>query len=69
VGFSVNGKWLASGADDGSIKIWNADTGAIVRTLLVHTDGITSLSFSADGKWLASASQDKTVKVWGFPTG
>ena len=51
-------------AADKLIKLWDADTGDIIRTLEGHTEGISDVAWSANGDFLASASDDKTVKVW-----
>jgi WD40 repeat protein len=47
----------------GEVKVWDAQTGKEILTLLGHTEGVTCLCFSPDGKRLASGSRDKTVKV------
>ena len=55
---------VASGDDDGVIKIWDLHTGYLLQTLSGHSSDITSVSFSANGKTLVSASRDRTIKVW-----
>jgi WD40 repeat protein len=60
---------LASTSTDGTIKLWNAETGAEIRTLTGHADGVLEVAFSPDGKQLASASADKTLKLWDAATG
>ena len=57
VAFSPDGKLLASGSDDFSIKIWDTTTGKEVKTLAGHQDIVVSVVFSPDGKSLASTSR------------
>jgi WD40 repeat protein len=72
VTFSPDGRWLASGSWDKTIKLWDVATGYEVRTFNGHTDAVTSIVFSPDGRWLASGSGDNgdnTVKMWEVATG
>lgn len=54
---------LAIGGGDGDVRLFNARTASLLRTIKRHTAPITSLAFSPDGKFLVSGSEDKTVKV------
>lgn len=63
------GRILASGSDDQSIKLWDCQTGACLKTLSGHADWIQSVWFSINYQYLASGSRDQTVKLWDWRTG
>jgi WD40 repeat protein len=66
---SPDGKTVASGSWDKTIKIWNLNTGKEIRTLQGHQNYVSSVNFSPDGKILASGGEDKTIKLWNLDTG
>ncbi|MBW4522204.1 MAG: TIR domain-containing protein [Scytolyngbya sp. HA4215-MV1] len=67
--YSPNGKTIASGSSDKTIKLWDAATGKLLHTLEGHQNPVWSVSYSPDGKTIASGSFDKTVKLWDVATG
>ncbi|MDZ7965263.1 MAG: trypsin-like peptidase domain-containing protein [Nostoc sp. DedSLP03] len=69
VAISPDGKTLASGSYDNTIKIWNLATGEQIRILKGHYYSVNSVAFSLDGKTLASGSEDNTIKIWNLITG
>ncbi|KAI9776900.1 MAG: hypothetical protein M1816_005003 [Peltula sp. TS41687] len=69
VAFSAEGKLIASGSRDRTVKLWDAATGAPHQTLEGHSDEVMSVTFLADGKLIVSGSYDRTVKLWDAATG
>ena len=69
VAFSPDGKLVLIGNEDGTAKLWDAATGAEVRTFYGHTDWILSVAFSPDGKVVLTGSMDGTAKLWDAATG
>jgi WD40 repeat protein len=66
--FSPDGRILASGSMDKTIRLWNVATRRSERTLS-HKKKVPTIAFSADGRLLASGSWDKTIKLWDWARG
>jgi RNA polymerase sigma factor (sigma-70 family) len=66
---SPDGKTLASGGWDTTVRLWDVATGKELRTLNGHRNQVYTLAFSPDGKTLASGGWDRTVRLWDVATG
>jgi WD40 repeat protein len=66
--FSSDGKQIASGSWDTTVKIWNASSGELQSTLTGHTDWVTQVEF-IDADTVVSSSDDGTTRAWDVATG
>jgi WD40 repeat protein/transcriptional regulator with XRE-family HTH domain len=66
--FSADEQVLATGSWDGTIKVWNLESGALLW-MGQHTSSIQRLAFAPDGKHLASGGDDATIRLWEVSTG
>lgn len=65
VTISLDGKILASGSDDKTIKLWNVETGENIKTFDEHFSEVYSVAFSPDGKYLSSGGLDGAIILYG----
>jgi len=62
---SPDGKFVATGATDGTVKVWEAETLKQLTSLAgAHPGGVRAVQYSPDGKVLASSGVDKSAKLW-----
>ena len=67
VAWSPDGKHIASGSHDDTVKVWEVADGKELYTLQGHKNWVRSVAWSPNGRHIASGSLDKTVKVWQLP--
>jgi glucose repression regulatory protein TUP1 len=67
VAISPDGRYVAAGSLDRSVRVWDTTTGYLVERLESpdgHQDSVYSVAFSPNGRDLVSGSLDKTIKMW-----
>jgi WD40 repeat protein len=64
IAFSPNGRYLASGSDDMTVRLWNTSNGNCTVVFEGHSDWVWSVCFSPNGNILASGSGDGSVRLW-----
>ena len=69
VSFAPDGLTLASGGSDRYVRIWDIETGRLLRSLRGHTHDIRQVAYSPDGQTLATGSEDRTIRLWNPTTG
>ncbi len=69
VAISPDGKLLASGNDDKSVRLWDLNKGEAISTFNGHSRSVKSVVFNRNGTILVTASDDQTIKLWNLTTG
>jgi WD40 repeat protein len=62
-----NQAWLATGGEDGMVRLWDITTGAELARWQGHTAAVTVLAFHPDGQTLFSGGGDGVLKLWNLP--
>jgi WD40 repeat protein len=66
---SEDGKLLVSGSEDGMIRIWDMNSGEVLRAFQGHHHPVTSIAISPDNHTLVSGCKDGTLRQWVMDTG
>ena len=63
------GRWIVSASNDKTLRVWDAETGALLRVLEGHTGTVLGCAVNLKGRWIVSATTDNTLWVWDAETG
>jgi WD40 repeat protein len=69
IALSPDGKTVASGSEDGAVRLWDVETGKVLAKWTAHGSRTTSACWSRDGGLVASGSSDGTTRVWDVESG
>jgi WD40 repeat protein len=64
VAVTPDGRYIVSGSEDETVRVWERDTGKEVQKLTGHHDWVNSVAVTPDGRYIVSGSADQTVRVW-----
>jgi WD40 repeat protein len=64
IAFSPDGSLIATGTDDGNVRIWRSSDGSLVHDLIGHRFPVRIVAFSPDGMMVASGGSDNTARLW-----
>jgi YD repeat-containing protein len=66
VSWSPDGRWIATGSNDSSVRVWDARTGQLEDRLVGHTGVVITVDWASDSRRLVSGGGDGAARVWEF---
>jgi WD40 repeat protein len=69
IAFSPDGRRLASVSKDGTLRLWDAGTGKLLRTCMGHKSPVEAVAFNNDGRWVATGDFAGEVRLWDSSSG
>jgi WD40 repeat protein len=64
VAWSPDGQQLVTGSEDGTVRIWGAESGVEIIVVGVHAKEVEGVAWSPNGRRIASGSRDETIRIW-----
>jgi WD40 repeat protein len=65
--FTPDGRWLLSGGEDGTVRLWGLPEGRCLREIHAHPAGVTAVVTHPDGRQVVSGARDSTLREWELP--
>ena len=69
VAISADSKYVVTGSNDKTARIWDLKDGKERSVLKGHSKGVTAVAISSDSQYVVTASEDKTARVWNLKNG
>ena len=69
VALSDNGRWAVTAGFDGTLLVWDAALGRVLRRIDAHHDWVNAVATTPDGRLALSGSQDTTARLWDTQSG
>lgn len=69
IAVSLNGRVIASASLDNTVRLWDTQTGNLIRVLNGHKTEVYAVAFSTDGKKIASSDYDGKILIWSVESG
>ncbi|CAN2046761.1 exported hypothetical protein [Candidatus Magnetomoraceae bacterium gMMP-1] len=69
VAIDPTGRYIVSGSGDKTVKLWNLNTGRLIKTLTGHSSYVWSAAIDPTGRYIVSGSWGNTLKLWNLNTG
>lgn len=67
--FTPDGSKLVTGADDGTVRVWDLKTGKELQRLVTDGAGVDTVAITNDGRYVLAGSSDRTIVTWDILTG